>query len=279
MKLTCIGVILKFYPKTEVTYNFTNRTPHMKFTRESVDWLKKQIASKCSFIDYNLIAYTAELDNITLTEDEFTYLKDNCPYFSQEYLEYFKSFRFNSAKEVNIEFTPEKDTGSPKDFGPIIVQVKGLWLHTILYEIPLLALISETYFKFMDTDWTHDGQVELAFTKGQKLLQGGCQFSEFGSRRRRDYHTQQLVMQGLVKAAKQGEQEGWEGKLTGTSNVHFAHKFGVGAIGTVAHEWFMGVAAVTGDYEHANEIALEYWVETFGEGVSISETEESLLTE
>lgn len=127
--------------------------------------------------------------------------------------------------------------------------------------------MSEAYFKFVERDWSYVGQVDKAYQKGRALLEGGCIVSEFGSRRRRDYHTQDLVLQGLRRAADEGQKEGWPGKLSGTSNVHFAMKHDLLPIGTVAHEWFMGVAAITNNYESANEIALEYWTATFGEGV------------
>ncbi len=153
--------------------------------------------------------------------------------------------------------------------GETNLHVGGLWLETILYEIPLLALTSEAYFKFCDKDWDYEGQKAKAYDKGLELIKGGCVFSEFGTRRRRDYHTQELVMQGLKSAqldVKHAHQEGWKGRLSGTSNVHFAMRYALKPIGTVAHEWFMGIASIT-NYEHANETALRYWVGCFGEGV------------
>ena len=63
------------------------------------------------------------------------------------------------------------------------------------------------------------------------------------------------------------------GSFAGTSNVHFAHRYDVMPIGTVAHEWMMGIAAMTGEYTKANEVALHEWVRCFGNNLSIALTD------
>ena len=208
-----------------------------------------------------------ELGNVFVTPEEIQYLKKNCSYLNPSYLQFLASFRLCPSKQVQASFQISDDTGSEDDVGEIGLQVAGNWLDTILYETPLLALTSEAYFKFCDRDWNYNEQEEKAYTKGIKLMENSCIFSEFGTRRRRDYHTQDLVLHGLTRATTTATANGWSGKLSGSSNVHFAMKYGIPPVGTVAHEWFMGIASIKNDYEHANESALRYWVGCFGEGV------------
>ncbi|KAI6082470.1 nicotinate phosphoribosyltransferase [Hypoxylon rubiginosum] len=252
-KLTMQCAVLKYYPDVPVTYAFTNRTPEKKLSRKAFSWLCEQIS---------------KLGNISLSEDELRYLQTHCKYLSPPYLEFLKEFRLKPREQLNPSFHPVgPDTGAEDELGDIHIDIKGKWVDTILYEIPLLALTSEAYFKFMDTDWNYDGQEEKAYSKGMQLLEAGCILSEFGSRRRRDYHTQALVFRGLVKASKDAQKRDLPGKLSGTSNVHLAMRFNLPPVGTVAHEWFMGIAAITNDYLKASEEALRRWVGCFGEGV------------
>ena len=58
--------------------------------------------------------------------------------------------------------------------------------------------------------------VEAAYQKAQIYLEAGCVFSEFGTRRRRSYHIQDLVVGTLIRANKDFPTKG---KLMGTSNV------------------------------------------------------------
>ena len=120
----------------------------------------------------------------------------------------------------------------------LFINVEGKWAEIILYEIPILSIVSEAYFKFVDTEWDHVAQYERAFCKAERLIREGCQFAEFGGRRRRDYKTQEIVLRGLIAGQKALIDGGYKGpgRLTGTSNVHFAHKLGLTPIGTLAHE-------------------------------------------
>lgn len=252
-KLTMQCAVYKFYRDVPVTYAYTNRTPEKKLSRKAFKWLELQIS---------------KLGNISLSDDELRYLQKHCPYLTPDYLDFLSEFRLSPREQVVSTFTPiGEDTGSDDDLGDVYLDIRGKWVDTILYEIPLLALTSEAYFKFMDKDWNYDGQEDKAFEKGIKLLEAGCVASEFGTRRRRDYHTQALVFRGFVKASKAGQERGLPGKISGTSNVHLAMRFNLPPVGTVAHEWFMGIAAITNDYTNATEVALQTWVGCFGEGV------------
>lgn len=255
-KLTMHAAVFANFPDSNVIYKYTNRSFQLHFNRSAVEWLEVQI---------NLLA------GLIFTPEEIAYLKKEIPYFPQAYLDYLRDFKLDP--ESQVDFSTKPVNGSSEEFD-LMIQVKGRWTDTILYEIPILALVSEAYFKFVDTDWSYEGQVDQAKTKAISLFKNHIKFSEFGTRRRRSAKTQDLVMQGLLSAVQEKPEE--YGKLLlGTSNVLFAKKFGVTPIGTVAHEWVMGIAAITEDYPNANKNAMEFWVDTFGPdhaGLALTDT-------
>lgn len=189
------------------------------------------------------------------TAKEIEYLKEAIPYLPKEYYKYLETFKLDPKNQVSVNFSKEDEN--------LDIKIKGPWVETILYEIPILALVSEGYFKFVDTDWDYEGQLEKAQHKGESLLKRGCVFSEFGTRRRRSFKTQDTVIQGLLKAAAQKD-----GKVNplfmGTSNVLLAQKYNIKPIGTVAHEWMMGIAAYTQNYTEANKASMDAWLKVMG---------------
>ncbi|ESK98267.1 nicotinate phosphoribosyltransferase [Moniliophthora roreri MCA 2997] len=197
-----------------------------------------------------------------LTPDERTWLAETCPFLTQDYLDYLQNYRFKP-EQVDIQFTPADVRGH------IDITATGSWDETILWEVPLMACLSETYFAIDDQDWNYDGQEEMAFRKGKILIEAGCAFNEFGTRRRRSYHNQDIVVKGVAEAAQKVK---GEGKLLGTSNVHLAQRYGLIPVGTVAHEWFMGVGALKG-YETVHEQAMSFWEETYPDALLLALTD------
>lgn len=165
---------------------------------------------------------------------------------------------------MSVHFTPQNDTGSGSDLGDLSLEIRGAWVSAILYEVPVMAIVSETYFRHDVRDWTNDGQFELARAKGRELLTQGIALSEFGTRRRRSYATHAAVIEGLVAAQREMEAAPapGHGRFLGTSNVLLAKQYGLRPVGTIAHEWTMAIAVLRG-YARSNYNALHLWDEVY----------------
>lgn len=238
-KFTMQNAVVKLFPTQTVKYEFINRGKH-HFPNG---------------FDKELRAAVEAMAQLTLSKEEKLYLKTTCPYIDLPYLDFLEGFRYDPS-EVHIEQTENE----------LKVWVEGLWYRTILWEVPLLSLISELHYVMneMERD-QNDVVIETSRTKAEKLVELGVTFAEFGTRRRHSYKVHDLVMRSLI--------ENHNSKFTGTSNVHFAMKYGVKPIGTHAHEWFMFHGAEFG-FKMANQLALEHWVDIYrGDlGVALSDT-------
>lgn len=234
-KFTQQQAVLELFPDTNVSYVFSNRNLNMTFTDEAFYHIKNEIK---------------KFSELRLTDEEYEYIK-SLRFTKPMYAEYLKNYRFNT-NELQLVLSDE---------GHLSIHIMGKWHSTILWEVPLMAIISEVYFKYVDKDWIYTGQEEQAKDKALRLSEY-CKFADFGTRRRRSYFSQDIVVRTMMQYSG----------FVGTSNVHFAMKYGVRPIGTVAHEWFMGVSALRG-LRHANHNALYNWVKVYDADLGIALTD------
>ena len=227
-KLTMQQAVLEHYPNTNVKYKFTNRkAQETNFTQEFADELRASINATSS---------------LRLKKDEKKWLQEKYAFLKPQYIEYLS----------NYEFDPSEVDFSVND-GKLELNISGPWHRTILWEVPLMAIISELHGQFTADQWNYDGQEAKIVQKGSALAAEGCKFADFGTRRRRSYFTQDLVVKNLMLF----------NNCVGTSNVHLAQKYNLRAIGTQAHEWVMGVSALE-SLRHANRFAMQKWCDTYG---------------
>jgi nicotinate phosphoribosyltransferase len=242
-KFTMQNAVLEHFPDATVSYKFTNRDPSMKFNEETVDVIKTGIK---------------DMEQLRFTGAEIAFLKERCPYLSPKYLKKIRDFKFNSG-DIYIDLSVS---------GDLLIYIGGNWFNTILWEVPLLAIISECYFQYKDTDWDYNSVVLNALKKATRMTDINGKWSDFGTRRRRSYVAQELVVETFATFRSKAP------NFFGTSNVHLAKKFDITAVGTMAHEWIMGTwGACNCDPYEANVIALTNWIATYGNNLGIALTD------
>jgi nicotinate phosphoribosyltransferase len=130
---------------------------------------------------------------LKLTKDEKKYLKVTCPYLALPYLDFLEGFHYDPS-EVKIE----------QNGNELKVSVEGLWYRTILWEVPLLSLISELHYEMNHMErQTNEEVIGKTLEKAAHLTELGVPFAEFGTRRRHSYKVHRLVMDALIQDKNQ----------------------------------------------------------------------------
>lgn len=234
-KFSVMHAIQRLYPWSYVKYEFINRGETV-FPEGFADKLRKEVNS---------------MAELKLTKEEKKFIECRCYFFDPVFIDFLEGYRYDP-EEVHIS----------QDKGHLKVTIEGFWYRTVLWEVPLMALISELYFRM--TGFIPSGIEEKTIKKAKTLKEIEADYSEFGTRRRFSFDVQDKVIE-LLKA-NSGEY------FKGTSNVHLAMKHNTIPIGTMPHEWFMYHGALFG-YRAANIMALDAWVEVFHGSLGITLTD------
>jgi len=235
-KFTMQQCVVKLFPKAKAKYRFINRGEH-SFPEGFAEALTKSVEAMAS---------------LKLTREEKDWLVANCPYLDPVYLDFLQGYRYDPSEVKIIQKNDRLD-----------VFIEGYWYRTILWEVPLLSLISENFYDRQQRE-SDEAVIEKTKTKIETYGNLGVTVAEFGTRRRHSFRVHQLVVGTLKKYGK---------TFVGTSNVHLAMANQTKPIGTHAHEWFMFHAAKYG-FKMANIMALEHWVDVYrGDlGIALSDT-------
>lgn len=220
----------QIYPEGRGTFTFKDRK-NLQYSEMFLITLKNEFMN---------------LDNVALTDEECEWAVANIPYIPRHYWEWLKSFRYDHNK-INAWLDDEHH---------LHIEVTDLIYKATLYEIPILAIVSEVYYKFYAIKCASlEAQVvEPLRKKIQIAKENNFNFMEFGTRRRFSAEVQDKVCEILSK-------EGLP-NCVGTSNVYLAKKYGMRPCGSFGHEIVMFTAGHTSPKD-ANYLVMENWSKVY----------------
>jgi nicotinate phosphoribosyltransferase len=229
-KFTMMQVVLHQFPGAQVAYKFKCRNGGIDLAQFATE-IRAEIKSLCS---------------LQFTEEELAYLR-TMRFIKSDFVDFLGLFRLN---EKYIHVT-EQTTGE------IEIKIEGPWLHTILFEIPVLA-INEVYFK--------NTQASPNFVLAQQRLSSKLALlkaPDLGNLKIADYGTRRRFSKAWHEEVLRESMQTLQAQLAGTSNVFFAKKLGLVPLGTMAHEYLQAAQALGPRLRDSQTFAFESWAHEY----------------
>jgi nicotinate phosphoribosyltransferase len=233
-KFTMMQVVLHQFPGAQVEYRFKCRNPGIDLA-PYVDEIREEIAWLCT---------------LRFRERELDYLR-SMRFIKSDFIDFLGLFQLNT-KYIQVNRAASGN-------GEIDIVIKGPWLHTILFEIPVLAITNEVYFRNTQPhpDYTEGRRrlrEKIALVCDDKSL-AGVRIADYGTRRRFSRMWQDEVL--LTLKEHMGE------NLAGTSNVMYALKHGLTPLGTMAHEYLQACQALGPRLRDSQTFGFEVWAKEY----------------
>ena len=251
-KFTMQQAVFSKYPDTQVRYEFFVRSDEsLVLNPNQFIEIKEEIMA---------------LERLTLTDDQARHLK-SMPFFNDAYISALRDFRFEPQRNVKVSIVNDA-----KGQQQLKIAISGSWFKTILYEVMILAIVSEVRNRHQWNDIPHQQFRKTLFEKVELLKseisrRGITNFkiAEMGTRRRFSSVAQRYVVEYMAKNIPE--------YFVGTSNVMLARELQLKPIGTVAHEYFSAHQAFT-NVTLSQKLALDVWDDVFRGrlGVALTDT-------
>ena len=239
-KFTMMQAVLHQHPAAQVAYRFRCRTPGVDLS-PFIDEIRAEIDALCT---------------LRFADDELAYLR-GLRYIKTDFVDFLRLFQLD-ARYVRLEAVPGASGG-------IELEIEGPWLHTIPFEVPLLAIVNEVWFRHQPPADEAEGLRRLHAKIERLRALPDCTVSDFGTRRRYSHDWQAKILPIL--------RDGLGARFAGTSNVEFARRYDMTPHGTMAHEFLQAFQALGPRLVDSQKAALEAWVHEYrGDlGVALSD--------
>lgn len=172
-KFTMCCAVIQNYPRTQVKYKFNDRN-NTVYPPGFAEELSRQIKM---------------LESVVITDEEIAFMRRRCRYIPSWFYSYLKGFRYDSSWVKVIQ--DEK--------GHLDIEFEGCWSDTIFLEVKVLAIISELYYMMtgQDKEFDYDSYYAKSYDKARRLIEAGCTFSDFGTRRRASFQAQETAVRAM----------------------------------------------------------------------------------